>query len=234
MKGRCITYAVLVFASLLVASTGFAQETYTVRPGDTLYGIATTHGLTVDELKELNGLTTNNLQVGEELLLASPPEPVVEEDAAPEVERVTTYTVRAGQTLYSIAAELGTQAYVLEALNEDVEGALEAGRQLSVPANPEGRSIYARGEAAVFPETYAGRIMAGGEPYDPAEFVISHRDLAMGTVLLLENRDAGRATFARVADRGPLRDDLLFDVSGAVADALRLDEDTVLYAWLVE
>ncbi|MBU2487981.1 MAG: LysM peptidoglycan-binding domain-containing protein [Proteobacteria bacterium] len=46
-----------------------ASLTYTVRPGDTLYSIAKKHGLTVDQLKRLNGLKGDSLGVGQELKL---------------------------------------------------------------------------------------------------------------------------------------------------------------------
>lgn len=41
-----------------------ARTTYTVKPGDTLYGIARTFGTTVAAIKDLNGLTSNNIRSG--------------------------------------------------------------------------------------------------------------------------------------------------------------------------
>lgn len=42
-------------------------KTYTVEPGDTLYGIAQKFGLSIEELKSLNAKQSNELSVGEEL-----------------------------------------------------------------------------------------------------------------------------------------------------------------------
>lgn len=42
-------------------------KTYIVRGGDSLYKIARQHGMTVEELKKLNNLTSNSLAVGDEL-----------------------------------------------------------------------------------------------------------------------------------------------------------------------
>ena len=46
-----------------------ARTTYTVKSGDTLYGIAKTFGTTVGAIKELNGITSNVIRVGLVLLI---------------------------------------------------------------------------------------------------------------------------------------------------------------------
>ena len=64
-----------------------------------------------------------------------------------------------------------------------------------------------------------------GYPYAPDALVVSHPSLPYGTVLLLSRPDADRHTFARVVDRGPLEQDVLLDVSAAVAEQLGIDPD---------
>ena len=81
-----------------------AATTYSVAKGDTLYGISRKFGISVDELKALNGLSSNNLNVGQVLqvsktVAASPP-PV--QSARPQTG-TATYTVVAGDTLYGIS-----------------------------------------------------------------------------------------------------------------------------------
>ena len=46
------------------------SSTYIVKSGDTLWGIATRNGMTVDQLKSLNNLSTNTLYVGQVLKLS--------------------------------------------------------------------------------------------------------------------------------------------------------------------
>jgi LysM repeat protein len=48
-------------------ATPAATTTYTVKRGDTLYAIASQFGTTVAELKRINGLTSNNLKIGQKL-----------------------------------------------------------------------------------------------------------------------------------------------------------------------
>ncbi|EDM43612.1 putative hemagglutinin [unidentified eubacterium SCB49] len=60
--------AVLGGAKTPVSTTSVTATrgaSYTVKKGDTLYSIATKHRLTVDELKAINGLTSNNISIGQ-------------------------------------------------------------------------------------------------------------------------------------------------------------------------
>ncbi len=49
------------------ASTGSGATTYTVKKGDSMYQIAKKHGLTVEKLMQLNGKSSDKLQVGDKL-----------------------------------------------------------------------------------------------------------------------------------------------------------------------
>ena len=83
------------------------KETYTVRPGNTLYGIAQFFGTTVGELARANGLEPPyTIYPGQELLL--PPGGVT----APRY-----YIVRPGDTVASIADRYGLELESLLGLN---------------------------------------------------------------------------------------------------------------------
>ena len=73
--------SLLCLVLLLCLQVAAAQDTqtYTVKKGDTLYRIARQHGMTVDDLKRLNSLDTNNIQPGQELVVSGlPPQTPVE------------------------------------------------------------------------------------------------------------------------------------------------------------
>lgn len=53
------------------ASSG--SSTYTVKPGDTLWGIAKSHGTTVNKIKSLNGLKSDTIYVGQRLKMSGSP-----------------------------------------------------------------------------------------------------------------------------------------------------------------
>ncbi len=53
----------------LASSTSSGRASYRVRRGDTLYSIARQHGVSIDDLKEWNGLRTSRLGVGDTLTI---------------------------------------------------------------------------------------------------------------------------------------------------------------------
>ena len=98
------------------------EETlYTVKAGDTLYKIAAANNTTVDEIKTLNNLTSNNLSIGQLLKLPSP--------LTPE----TTYTVQKGDSLYAIANKYNTTVDALKKANNLTSNILSIGQVLKIP-----------------------------------------------------------------------------------------------------
>lgn len=109
----------LIISEVPVAPT----NTYTVQRGDTLYKIANQFNTTVAELKRLNNLTTDTLQVGQELIIAETP-------STP----TNTYTVQKGDTLYGIASAYGISVQELKNLNNLTSNSISIGQQLIVPS----------------------------------------------------------------------------------------------------
>lgn len=100
-------------------------RTYTVQSGDSLYSIARSFNTTVDELKRINNLTTNTLSIGQVLTIPS--------DDTTSTER--TYTVKSGDSLYSIARSYGTTVDALKQLNSITSNTLSIGQVLKIPSN---------------------------------------------------------------------------------------------------
>ena len=103
---------------------GMEDKYYTVKKGDTLYGIARQFGISVDELKVANNLTTNTLRVGQTLVI-----PEIEE---PDVPNENIYIVKKGDTLYSIANQYGMTVNELKSLNNLTNDTLSIGQELVV------------------------------------------------------------------------------------------------------
>lgn len=109
---------------------------YIVKAGDTLYAIASKFNTTVDEIKKLNNLTSNNLTIGKSLKIPTST-PSIEE---PKENNV--YTVKSGDTLYAIANKFGTTVDKLKEMNNLKSTALSIGQKLTVPSNQTSSNVY--------------------------------------------------------------------------------------------
>ena len=106
----------------LPSTSSTASDTYIVKKGDSLYSIARTYNTSVDKLKEINNLTSNALAIGQVLKLPS-------SNASEKV----VYTVKKGDSLYSIAREYGTTVDAIKKLNNITSNTLTIGQKLLLP-----------------------------------------------------------------------------------------------------
>ena len=106
----------------LPSTSSTASDTYIVKKGDSLYSIARTYNTSVDKLKEINNLTSNALAIGQVLKLPS-------SNASEKV----VYTVKKGDSLYSIAREYGTTVDAIKKLNNITSNTLSIGQKLLLP-----------------------------------------------------------------------------------------------------
>lgn len=97
---------------------------YTVKSGDTLYSIARRYNTTVDKIKVLNNLISNNLSIGKQLKIPSN-----------ESNSYQTYTVKSGDTLYSIAKKYNTTVNEIKDLNNLTSNSLSINQVLKIPSN---------------------------------------------------------------------------------------------------
>ena len=101
------------------------QETYTVKPGDTLYGISNQYGVSVTELAELNGIKGSNLSVGTVLKIPT--------NIGTNPSNMFMYTVKSGDTLYSIARKYNTTPQKIIDLNYLKNTNITPGQILRIP-----------------------------------------------------------------------------------------------------
>ena len=99
------------------------ENVYVVKKGDTLYSIAAANNTTVDELKKVNNLTSNILSTGQLLKIPSA--------LLPE----STYTVKKGDSLYSIAKKYNTTVDELKRTNNLTSNILSIGQVLKLPSD---------------------------------------------------------------------------------------------------
>ena len=120
-----LTTNILSIGQVLKIPTSTPKEetntiNYTVKSGDTLYYIAKNYNTTVDAIKNANNITSNLLQIGQVLKIPL------------ESSGETTYTVKSGDSLYSIAKKYNTTIDKLKELNNLTSNLLNIGQILIV------------------------------------------------------------------------------------------------------
>ena len=103
-------------------------EYYIVNRGDTLYSISRKFNVSVDELRRLNNLNNNILQIGQRLLIK--PDNSINDDIS-----TSTYIVKPGDTLYSIARVYNISVDKLKELNNLDSNILTVGQELIIREN---------------------------------------------------------------------------------------------------
>ena len=93
---------------------------YVVQPGDSLWSIAKKYNIDVNDLKNYNGLTTNLLSIGQELVI-------------PETSEYKTYIVKSGDSLWKVAQNYGVNVNDLIKLNNLTSTVLQIGQTLLIP-----------------------------------------------------------------------------------------------------
>ena len=101
--------------------------TYTVKQGDSLWSIANSFGVTVQDLKDANSLTSNLLSIGQVLVI---PNGNVNTNPTEQI-----YIVKQGDSLWSIANRYNTTVDILKTLNNLTSNLLSVGQMLKIPSN---------------------------------------------------------------------------------------------------
>ncbi|HBG21376.1 MAG TPA: hypothetical protein DDY32_19455 [Desulfobulbaceae bacterium] len=138
-----------------------------------------------------------------------------------------THTLKAGETVW----ELATKKYhvnpedILKLNNITDPRSLQIGRTLRIPQTPstETKEVV----ASWYGQYHHGRPMANGEPFNMYGPTIAHKEIPLGTKVLLENPETGEQATATVTDRGPYIKGRDVDLSYQLAQKLSLEKQGV-------
>lgn len=103
-------------------SSNNGKTTYTVQKGDSLWVIANKYGITTEELKSYNNLTSNLLSIGQVLKIPQ---------GKTSTENI--YTVKKGDSLWTIANRYNTTVEKIKVLNNLTSNLLSIGQHLKIP-----------------------------------------------------------------------------------------------------
>ena len=102
------------------------ENIYVVKPGDTLYRIASLYKIPIIDLINSNNLKSNILTIGQELII--PIKPVTEED-------YVVYRIEPNDTLYSIARRFNTKVDTIKSYNNLTSNLLNVGQIIQIPVD---------------------------------------------------------------------------------------------------
>ncbi len=155
------------------------NQTYTVKAGDTLYGISNQFGVSVTELAELNNVNANTLKVGQVLKIP------LKQGTNP--NNMFMYTVKSGDNLYSIAQKYGTTVKAIQDLNYLKGTSLSIGQVLRIP------ETYTKEEEMVLPTYINYTVKLGDTLYSIArDYNISVDTLMKDNGLMTANLKNGQ------------------------------------------
>lgn len=139
-------YLTIIAVLSVMAANLFADTTYKVEKGDTLYSISKKYQITVAELRAANNLSDKDvLKAGQKLIIpeadigtAAALTSTKQVETTTKVTKTVNYTVVKGDTLYGIAKKNGMSVAELLTLNNlDNNAVIKVGQKLKIAVTSE-------------------------------------------------------------------------------------------------
>lgn len=138
MKKQIIALAATTMIGGGLFGTAASAQTYTVKSGDTLWGISQKNNTTVQQLKSTNSLSSDLIFPNQRLEVGGSSSSKASASAASNGNG--TYTVQPGDTLFKIASKNGLSVQSLKAINGLSSDRIYAGDKLSLSGKVKGVS----------------------------------------------------------------------------------------------
>ncbi|MGB6406234.1 MAG: LysM peptidoglycan-binding domain-containing protein [Planococcus donghaensis] len=136
MKKIIFTLFAATALSMAIGTSNTEASTYTVKSGDTLWKIASSNNISVNQLLSWNNLSSNSIYPNQTIkvsaaatTVATPAKPAV---SSTPVTSANTYTVKSGDTLSNIARLHSTSVSSIQQLNKLSGSNIFPGQKLTV------------------------------------------------------------------------------------------------------
>lgn len=199
---------------------------HVVKSGDTLIQIATSNGITLEELRSLNRLQSDRLTVGQVLMVRKPrglPSVATGTTESSAQGRFVAHEIRRNERLNDILSRYQMTEGELKTLNPDIDiNNLQPGLTISVLLPPTNvfknpyrvntgvmtvtSSDSASGtilaeKATRYSDIDRGRSTSNGDLYNPMSYTAAHQRLPLGSVVHVQNESTGYGIFVLINDR---------------------------------
>lgn len=122
---EAVVKSVAEYIGVSYVQPGASSNIYIVKRGDSLYSIANKFGVSVENLKNANGISGNLINIGQSLVIP------VDDEILP--GDYVIYTVKRGDSLWNIASNYGVSVSDIVDYNNLGTTLLQVGQQLFIP-----------------------------------------------------------------------------------------------------
>ena len=213
------TTNVVETGSSLIEIVAPQQNTYyVVRSGDNLIKIAREHDMTLPELREVNGLSGDLISIGQRLSVrklvdsTAPSVSEFSEESSPQGS-FAIYTLEQGEYTNQLLKRFEMTLEEIQELNPGINfDALDVNQKITVllppsrsysnPYEPKA-NLQDLGVVGVisYKSSEFGNATTNGELYNPEELTAAHSNIALGSIIFVENSSTKNGIFVRINDR---------------------------------
>lgn len=221
----------LLIPTKAVSKVETANSTHVVSSGETLSKIAKDNGVTVDELKTWNNLTSSDIKIGQKLIIkksAQTTEPVVAkvEDKEPAVKETVTAKPKTKEPSVKEAETKPNQDKSNGAMPDNPRKSsgsqINKGEQTGIPESTE---IVLAETATEKEEIASARVIETG--MDQTRTFVKHPSLPKGSIIVVINETTGKMAYCRVIDNVKTNElkGATLAITKAVADKIGLKSE---------
>jgi LysM repeat protein len=205
------------FLEIPYGEVNLGGKVHTVDRGETLFSIATTYGVTVEEIKKWNRLRTSRLSIGQELRI----EEIIPVEKPEPDEPSFIYYVQTGETLQAIADRVNVPVDSIMIWNDLKSSEVTIGQSLTFPFEVKKDSIAVISEVPAYtPSNYGSKLRINEEggvkrvieegiarkidtSLETDKYLALHRDLDIGDVIEVKNLMNNTIIYVRVVGKLP-------------------------------
>jgi LysM repeat protein len=182
---------------------------HTVVKGNTLSAIARQYKTTVEQIKSLNQLSNENIQLGQKLLVYSG-------QSSPQTPKAETTKTTQNNNIAVVDTEKSKQEENVVVDVAKTEEKQDTEKVVNKYTTIDGDEVTESGIAVISSE---------GELYQDRSFIL-HPTAKVGTIVMITNPDNNNAVFARVVGTCSVKQGIVLKMSKTVAHKLGINNDT--------